>query len=82
MIIIKIKTEISKKCYCSTGYSAPMRVYNELSSDIVASAAQPMRNINLCVGKEWYRFSSSFFLPNHLMESRYISNHACISIQS
>jgi len=24
----------------------------------------PEKEINLCVGKEWYRFPSSFFLPS------------------
>eukprot|EP00741_Cyanophora_paradoxa_P018248 tig00021043_g17621.t1 len=42
-------------------YRAPMAVYRHLSEQEVPAAPQgPLR---VCVGKEWYRFPSSFFLP-------------------
>jgi alpha-1,2-mannosyltransferase len=49
-------------------YRAPMALY----SHVAATGAQRQGQVggddgivNLCVGKEWYRFSSSFFLPDH-----------------
>jgi alpha-1,2-mannosyltransferase len=35
-------------------YAAPMQVYNNLESPS-----------NICLGKEWYRFPSSFFIPEN-----------------
>ena len=52
------------------GYSAPIKIYSDLSIDAVTKATQTQREVNLCVGKEWYRFPSSFFLPNKHLESR------------
>ena len=40
------------------GYHAPMDVYAEVSK-LNPTGPAP----TICVGKEWYRFSSSFFLP-------------------
>ena len=44
-----------------TAYSAPFRVHRALQRvDLVS-----MDDINVCYGKEWYRFPSSFFLPRN-----------------
>lgn len=43
------------------GYSAPMRIYSDLWEGD-ASAAPPAASV--CFGKDWYRFPSSYFLPN------------------
>jgi alpha-1,2-mannosyltransferase len=40
-----------------TGYSAPLKVYGPLQE-----IAQPGDTV--CLGKEWYRFTSSYFLPD------------------
>lgn len=45
---------ISRTMSLSDNYIAPLNVYNKLP--VNASG-------NLCVGREWYRFPSSFFLP-------------------
>ena len=41
----------------ATGYTAPLRVYAPL-----ARLARPGDSV--CLGKEWHRFPSSFFLPD------------------
>jgi alpha-1,2-mannosyltransferase len=41
-----------------TAYSAPLRVYQPLHRPGVAHPGD-----TVCLGKEWYRFPSSFFLP-------------------
>lgn len=48
---------ISRSSSLSNNYIAPLNVYNKLPVDAVG---------NLCVGREWYRFPSSFFLPKDL----------------
>ena len=49
------------------GYHAPMDVYKAANSRETLSYTEQytgISEINLCVGKEWHRFPSSFFLPN------------------
>ncbi|KAK6962505.1 alpha-1 2-mannosyltransferase ALG9-like isoform X1 [Biomphalaria glabrata] len=49
------------------GYHAPLDIYVELhrvAADPKIHTLAPDKPVNVCVGKEWYRFPSSFFLPN------------------
>ena len=43
-------------------YAAPLHVYGELSASLAALPPSAPPAV-VCVGKEWYRFPSSFFLP-------------------
>jgi len=51
------------------GYHAPLDVYPGLSNLVNPNEpnVKPMfhseKKINVCVGREWYRYPSSFFLP-------------------
>lgn len=49
-------------------YSAQMDIYIELNKPQIKhqSNLETKELINVCVGKEWYRFPSSFFLPEDL----------------
>lgn len=42
-----------------TAYSAPLNVYKPLQKAGIVKTGD-----NVCLGKEWYRFPSSFFLPD------------------
>lgn len=44
-------------------YSAPIEIYRDFQLE--AGNLTTSKQINVCVGKEWHRFPSSFFLPNH-----------------
>jgi alpha-1,2-mannosyltransferase len=44
-----------------TAYSAPLTVYAPLQAPEIAS-----QGANVCLGKEWYRFPSSYFLPHNI----------------
>lgn len=44
-----------------TAYNAPLRIFGPLEEPGVAEASG-----SVCFGKEWYRFPSSFFLPNDM----------------
>jgi alpha-1,2-mannosyltransferase len=50
----------------ATGYAAPLRVYGPL-----AGLARPGDNV--CLGKEWYRFPGSFFLPDGV-QARFVKS--------
>ncbi|XP_077869999.1 alpha-1,2-mannosyltransferase ALG9-like [Saccoglossus kowalevskii] len=59
------------------GYHAPLDVYPELtkiSEDPVIHALPVDANVNVCVGKEWYRYTSSFFLPNDRWHLHFIQS--------
>ncbi|KAL1325532.1 dol-P-Man:Man(6)GlcNAc(2)-PP-Dol alpha-1,2-mannosyltransferase [Arachis ipaensis] len=51
------------------GYSAPMEVYKILEHHDDAGTGSV-----LCVGSEWHRFPSSFFIPNYVSEVRWIDD--------
>lgn len=44
-----------------TAYNAPLRVFEPLEKADIAQHGE-----TVCFGKEWYRFPSSFFLPNNM----------------
>jgi len=43
-------------------YSAPVQLYTALNEEILSSSSST-RSTNVCVGGDWHRFPSSFFLP-------------------
>ncbi|GLG95523.1 Mannosyltransferase [Gryllus bimaculatus] len=45
------------------GYHAPLDVFMELNSLNAEYNMVSKKTINVCMGKEWHRFPSSFFLP-------------------
>ncbi|KAJ1528897.1 hypothetical protein ONE63_007266 [Megalurothrips usitatus] len=56
------------------GYHAPMDILMELGG-LESSGELPKKgNINVCVGKEWYRFPSSFFLPSDRFHLQFLQS--------
>lgn len=52
-----------------SGYSAPLEVYKVLAHhDDIATGS------TICVGSEWHRFPSSFFIPDYVQEVRWIDD--------
>ncbi|CAN6443771.1 unnamed protein product [Victoria cruziana] len=51
------------------GYSAPLTIYKHLEYHDDAGAGSV-----LCVGSEWHRFPSSFFVPSYVDEVRWIDD--------
>ncbi|KAI1817937.1 glycosyltransferase family 22 protein [Poronia punctata] len=49
-----------------TGYSAPLSIYEPLGAGVVGQQGLGRRGDNVCFGKEWYRFPSSYFLPRDM----------------
>eukprot|EP00002_Diphylleia_rotans_P004289 TRINITY_DN1309_c0_g2_i8.p1 TRINITY_DN1309_c0_g2~~TRINITY_DN1309_c0_g2_i8.p1 ORF type:complete len:469 (-),score=73.52 TRINITY_DN1309_c0_g2_i8:267-1673(-) len=67
-IIIISLLSLSRIASNTINYSGPLRVYQDLYN-----LNDPRPNVDVCVGKEWYRFPSSFFLrPN--MQLRFLKS--------
>ncbi|XP_024534975.1 dol-P-Man:Man(6)GlcNAc(2)-PP-Dol alpha-1,2-mannosyltransferase-like [Selaginella moellendorffii] len=49
------------------GYSAPMQIYTHLPTN-------PTENSTVCIGSEWHRFPSSFFLPSAKYQVRWLDD--------
>ena len=50
-----------------------MDVYSKLESEELQTIVQPIyKDLNVCVGKEWYRFPSSFYLPSPKWHLRFV----------
>jgi len=45
-------------------YHSSLDIYSSLSTNEELRELSAQGQVNLCVGKEWYRFPSHFFLPN------------------
>ncbi|GJQ08299.1 hypothetical protein GpartN1_g90.t1 [Galdieria partita] len=54
------------------GYQAPLIVYREFSRRELQKDLHSSREYNLCIGKEWYRFMSHFFIPKSQIRVRWI----------
>ncbi|GJD10321.1 Alpha-1,2-mannosyltransferase ALG9 [Galdieria sulphuraria] len=54
------------------GYQAPLNVYKEFSRRELQKDFHSSREYNLCIGKEWYRFMSHFFIPKRQIRVRWI----------
>jgi len=57
--ILAIEAGILRSASLATGYTAPLSVYSPLREPGVARPGD-----NVCLGKEWYRFPSSYHLGN------------------
>ncbi|XP_072965925.1 alpha-1,2-mannosyltransferase ALG9 [Typha angustifolia] len=51
------------------GYSAPMQIYKHLDHHEDAGTGSI-----LCVGSEWHRYPSSFFIPSYVSEVRWVDD--------
>ncbi|XP_049331437.1 alpha-1,2-mannosyltransferase ALG9 [Astyanax mexicanus] len=59
---------LSRSVALFRGYHAPLDLYPEfhrIAKDPSIHTVPEGRPVSVCVGKEWYRFPSSFLLPNH-----------------
>jgi alpha-1,2-mannosyltransferase len=57
LIILAIVISFLRTAGLATGYTAPLKVYSPLQQYAIPGNT-------VCLGKEWYRFPSSYFLPN------------------
>lgn len=53
-------------------YSSPLDLYNHLYRNELGRKSQ--HEVNVCLGKEWYRFGSSFFIPSKKQHVQFIKS--------
>ncbi|KAI8333319.1 Alg9-like mannosyltransferase family-domain-containing protein [Chlamydoabsidia padenii] len=86
VLVVYSLISISRILALITRYHGPMGVYNALwnertdplvhSNTLQGAYDEDMKTpeLNLCIGKEWYRYPSSFFLPNDV-RARFIPSN-------
>jgi len=62
-LVATVLLSMSRIAMLQIGYAAPLAVYSALSEELANTrvGAAPR---HVCVGTEWYRFTTSFFLPH------------------
>lgn len=60
-VLVALNLGLLRVVGVTTAYNAPLKVFNDLEK---ANMTNPGDFV--CIGKEWYRFPSSFFLPDGL----------------
>jgi alpha-1,2-mannosyltransferase len=55
-----------------TGYSAPLKIYEPLQTPAISGTLVSPGD-SVCFGKDWYRFPTSYFLPNG-MKAKFIKS--------
>ncbi|KAI9663311.1 MAG: mannosyltransferase [Alyxoria varia] len=61
-MLASISLGVLRSVGIATAYNAPLSVYSQLQHPDLHGQIQDSTNV--CVGKEWYRFPSSYHLPN------------------
>lgn len=63
------------------GYHAPLDVFGELQQRALDRQLEanvpPDTPVNVCIGKEWYRFPSNFFMPDDRFDIMIVYNVHC-----
>ncbi|KAG1697210.1 Alpha-1,2-mannosyltransferase ALG9 [Nymphon striatum] len=65
---------LSRSVALYKSYNAPMDVYMEMNKLYNEEKFPYDQSVNVCVGKEWYRYPSSFFLPNESWNLQFIKS--------
>ncbi len=53
-------------------FGAPLQVYKALARNELMSLPASGPEVNVCIGKEWHRFPSHFFIPNRRIRVRFV----------
>lgn len=67
-VLFTVGASILRTIGIVTAYQAPLRVYKPLQHPKYSNSED-----TVCLGKEWYRFPSSYFLPNS-MRARFVKS--------
>ncbi|KAL9000351.1 MAG: hypothetical protein Q9188_005694 [Gyalolechia gomerana] len=68
VILLTIDISVARTIGMYSAYHAPLEVYSPLQGEGLADT-----EANVCLGKEWYRFPSSYFLPKG-MRAKFIKS--------
>ncbi|KAL8914780.1 MAG: hypothetical protein Q9171_000616 [Xanthocarpia ochracea] len=67
-VILALDISVARTIGIVTAYRAPLQIYAPLHKDQYVHT-----EANVCLGKDWYRFPSSYFLPNG-MRAKFIKS--------
>ena len=70
VVLVFALLSLSRILALTSYYSAPLHMYGHFNDPAVPFP--PDQDVNICVGKEWYRFPSNFFLPSERFHLRFI----------
>lgn len=68
LVLLAIDAGVLRTFGLITAYRAPLKIYEPLGLPEYAKM-----EANVCIGKEWYRFPSSYFLPQG-MRAKFIKS--------
>lgn len=68
-VMLGINISILRTAGVVTAYRAPMQVFKPLQEPDIAQAGD-----FVCTGKDWFRYPSSFFLPNNSLRLKFIKS--------
>ena len=76
VVIVFVTLSASRAEKKKKNYGTASEVYKHLSSNELQNvpASETKDPINICVGKEWYRFPSNFFLPSERFQLRFVKS--------
>ncbi|KAI0469578.1 glycosyltransferase family 22 protein [Xylaria cf. heliscus] len=66
VLLVSLDLGLTRIMGIYTAYSAPLKLYEPLGAGIIGEQGIGGRGDNVCFGKEWYRFPSSYFLPRDM----------------
>ncbi|KAL2878987.1 mannosyltransferase [Colletotrichum sp. CLE4] len=65
-LLLSFDISLSRVYGIWSAYSAPLSLYKPLGAGVSGQEGLGVRGDNVCFGKEWYRFPSSYFLPRNM----------------
>lgn len=75
IVVISVLFNVSRILALYRNYHAPMDTFMELStSRDLLEDPNSKEPINVCIGKDWYRYPSSFFLPSTKYSIRFLES--------
>ncbi|KAI1265261.1 glycosyltransferase family 22 protein [Xylariaceae sp. FL1019] len=66
MLLVSLDLGVTRIIGISTGYSAPLKLYEPLGAGVTGEDGLGGRGDFVCFGKEWHRFPTSYFLPRDM----------------
>ena len=74
VLVVFIALSVSRCVGLYHNYRAPFDVYTHLEREELVFDKPLTDDINVCVGKEWYRFTSNFFIPNERVKLQFLKS--------
>lgn len=74
VVIISVTLNLSRIMALYKNYHAPMDVFMEFSTSRDVLEDHKSKKIDVCIGKDWYRYPSSFFLPSTKYSIRFLKS--------